>query len=367
MTASSRSEPGQATASVVDDGVGPLRVGIVGYGLAGRVFHGALLAADPAWQVDAVATRDPDRSVQVADRHPGATVVETLDDLLERGVDLVVVATPNGTHVDTATRALQAGAAVVVDKPLATSSADARGLVDLAESLGRPLTVYQNRRWDGDFLTVSRLVRSGVLGEVHTVESRFEPWKLENRAGWKRRATVAEGGGILFDLGPHLVDQAVKLSGRVLTVHAEIATRRPSATADDDVVLSLEHENGVRSRLVMSHVAALPGPRFRVLGSAGAYEVHGLDPQEAQLAAGLAPSDPTYGHDTMDRRGVVGTGDERRAEPTDTGSYPAFYSRLASALHGRGALPVDPWDAVRALEVIEAARRSADDGRLIHL
>jgi predicted dehydrogenase len=345
----------------------PLRVGIVGYGLAGRVFHGALLAADPAWQVDAVVTRDPDRAGQAAAAHPGAEVVADVDELWRRELDLVVVATPNDTHVETATRALRAGSAVVVDKPLATSAADARGLVELAESLGRPLTVYQNRRWDGDFVTAARLAGSGELGDVHTVESRFEPWKLENRAGWKRRATPADGGGILFDLGPHLVDQVMRLLGPVRAVHAEIATRRPGGTADDDVFLSLEHEGGRRSRLAMSHVAALPGARFRVLGSAGAYEVHGLDPQEAQLAAGLAPTDPAYGVDAGGRGGVVVSDGSRRDEPTDPGCYPAFYSQLADALRGVGELPVDPWDAVRALEVIEAARRSADAGRVIRL
>ena len=347
--------------------VEPLRVGIVGYGLAGRVFHGALLAADPAWRVDAVVTRDRDRAGQVTAAHPGAVIVSDLDALVRRELDLVVVATPNDSHVETATRALGAGAAVVVDKPLATSAAEARGLVEFAESLGRPLTVYQNRRWDGDFLTATRLAGSGELGEVHTVESRFEPWKLENRDGWKRRATPAAGGGILFDLGPHLVDQVLRLVGPALTVHAEIATRRPSGSADDDVFLSLEHDGGRRSRLVMSHVAALPGPRFRVLGSAGAYEVHGLDPQEAQLASGLAPADSSYGVDRGDRRGVVTTGGSRRDEPTDPGRYPEFYSQLARALRGEGALPVDPWDAVRVLEVIEAARRSADEGRVVRL
>lgn len=345
----------------------PLRVGIVGYGLAGRVFHGALLAADPAWHVDAVVTRDPDRAAQVEAAHPGADVVASADDLWHRDLDLVVVATPNDTHVETATRALRAGAAVVVDKPLATSPADGRALVELAESLGRPLTVYQNRRWDGDFLTASRLVASGALGEVHTVESRFEPWKLENRAGWKRRATPSDGGGILFDLGPHLVDQASTLLGRVVTVHAEIATRRPGSSADDDVFVSLEHEGGRRSRLTMSHVAALPGPRLRVLGSSGAYEVHGLDPQEAQLASGVHPTDPAYGVDEVGRRGVVVADGSRRDEATDPGRYPEFYSRLARALRGEGGLPVDPWDAVRALEVIEAARRSAVEGRVVRL
>lgn len=336
----------------------PLRVGIVGYGLAGRVFHGALLEADPAYRVDAVVTRDADRAGQVRAAHAGAAVVESPDDLWRRDLDLVVVATTNATHVEVATAALRSGAAVVVDKPLATSAAEGRELVELAASLHRPLTVYQNRRWDGDFLTVRRLVASGRLGTVHTLESRFEPWKLENRVGWKRHATAHDGGGIFFDLGPHLVDQSLTLFGPARSVHAEIATRRPGGSADDDVVVSIEHETGVRSRLVMSHVAAQPGPRFRVLGSEGAYVVHGLDPQEAQLASGMSPTDPHYGRVGSERYGLVGIGDAAVAEPTDPGDYPAFYSLLASALRGEGPVPVDPWDAVRTLEVIEAARRA---------
>ena len=235
----------------------------------------------------------------------------------------------------------------------------ARGLVELAESLERPLTVYQNRRWDGDFLTATRLVASGVLGDVHTFESRFEPWKTANRAGWKASAGAEEGGGILFDLGPHLVDQALRLFGPAIDVHAELATRRPGSAADDDAFVSLLHEGGVRSRLWMSHVAAQPAPRLRVLGSAGAYVVSGLDPQEAQLAAGGSPRDEGYGLADPALAGTVGIGADVRREPTDRGTYPTFYATLATALTEGGPLPVDPRDAVAALEVIERARASA--------
>jgi scyllo-inositol 2-dehydrogenase (NADP+) len=336
-----------------------LRVGVVGYGLAGRVFHAPLIAADDAYDLVAVVTRDEDRAEQARAAHPGLEVVPGARDLDGLGLDLVVVATPNSTHAEVAADALRAGSAVVVDKPVATTASSARQLVELAESLGRTLTVYQNRRWDGDYLTASRLVRSGTLGDVHTFESRFEPWKTANRAGWKSEATVAEGGGILFDLGPHLVDQALHLFGPVVDVHAEIARRRPSGAADDDVLLSLRHADGVRSRLWMSHVAAQPGPRFRVLGSTGAWVVDGLDPQEAQLASGTSPSDPGYGHVPDGRHGRLGVGADARPEPTDQGRYPLFYEQLARALRGEGPVPVDPRDAVAALEVIEAARESA--------
>lgn len=336
-----------------------LRVGIVGYGLAGRVFHAPLVAADDSYDLVAVVTRDSDRADQARTSHPGVEIVPRAGDLDALGLDLVVVATPNATHADVAADALRAGSAVVVDKPVATTASSARQLIELAESLGRTLTVYQNRRWDGDYLTASRLVRDGALGEVHTFESRFEPWKTANRAGWKSEATAAEGGGILFDLGPHLVDQALHLFGPVADVHAEIARRRPSGAADDDVFVSLRHESGVRSRLWMSHVAAQPAPRLRLLGTAGAYVVDGLDPQEAQLASGTSPRDPGYGRVPDERHGLVGIGTEARPEPTDRGRYPLFYEQLARALHGAGPVPVDPRDALAALEVIEAARESA--------
>ncbi|MBD8585001.1 Gfo/Idh/MocA family oxidoreductase [Frigoribacterium sp. CFBP 8766] len=336
-----------------------LRVGIVGYGLAGRVFHAPLVAADDSYDLVAVVTRDSDRADQARTSHPGVEIVPRAGDLDELGLDLVVVATPNATHADVAADALRAGSAVVVDKPVATTASSARQLIELAESLGRSLTVYQNRRWDGDYLTASRLVRDGALGDVHTFESRFEPWKTANRAGWKSEATAAEGGGILLDLGPHLVDQALHLFGPVVDVHAEIARRRPSGAADDDVFVSLRHEGGVRSRLWMSHVAAQPGPRLRVLGTARAYVVDGLDPQEAQLASGTSPRDPGYGRVPDERHGLLGIGAEARPEPTDRGRYPLFYEQLARALRGAGPLPVDPRDALAALEVIEAARESA--------
>ena len=346
------------TASLTTDPA-PLRTAVVGYGLAGRVFHASLVAADPAYDLVAVVTRDPAKAEAARAAHAGVEVVATVDELWTRGLDVVVVATPNDSHVEIADEALRRGAAVVVDKPLATTADDARGLVELAESLGRPLTVYQNRRWDGDYLTASRLVRDGSLGEVHTFESRFEPWKTANRAGWKASSTAEQGGGVLLDLGPHLVDQALHLFGPVVDVHAELAVRRPGGVADDDAFVSLRHASGVRSRLWMSHVAAQPGPRLRVLGSSSAYIVHGLDPQEAQLASGASPAAPEHGRVDPSRHGLVGIGADARPEPTDRGDYPAFYALLARALRGDGPLPVDPRDALAALEVIETARRVA--------
>ncbi|HEY1105073.1 MAG TPA: Gfo/Idh/MocA family oxidoreductase, partial [Agromyces sp.] len=189
----------------------PIRTAIVGFGVSGRVFHAPFVAANPEFSLDVIVTADPDRAAEAVRLHPGASVVSTVDEVFGRAdqLDLVVLGSPPGTHADLASRALDAGLDVVVDKPFTVTSVEGRALVAQAERLGRRLTVFQNRRWDGDFLTVRRLVESDALGEVRRFESRFEWWKPEPRASWKTAATVADGGGILYDLGTHLIDQAI--------------------------------------------------------------------------------------------------------------------------------------------------------------
>ena len=206
-----------------------------------------------------------------------------------------MIATPNSSHVPLGLAALEAGLAVVVDKPLALNAAEGGRLVDAAAERGLMLTAFQNRRWDGDFLTLRRLLDANELGRVHRFESRFERWRPELGGGWRERVPPEEGGGLLLDLGSHLVDQAVQLFGPVRGLHAEVDARREGAVADDDVFLALEHESGVHSHLWASVLAAAPGPRFRVLGDRAAYVKDGLDAQEEHLRAGRSPSDPDWG------------------------------------------------------------------------
>ncbi len=341
-----------------------LRVGLLGYGLAGRVFHAPLIAASKDLSLAAVVSRDPERQAKARADHPGALLLGTAEELLARAkdFDLVVVATPNRSHVPLARAALQAELPVVVDKPMATGSAEARDLADEARRRGLLLTVFQNRRWDGDFLTVRRLVGEGALGAVRRFESRIERWNPVPKASWRERADPQEAGGLLFDLGAHQVDQALQLFGPARTVYAELDRRRPGVEVDDDAFMAITHASGVRSHLWMSKVAPQAGPRFRVVGERATFTKHGVDGQEAALAAGGVPGSRGWGEDPQEAWGALGLEDATRRVPTEPGDYGAFYAGVVAALRRGGPPPVDPLESIAALEVIEVARRAAMAG-----
>jgi scyllo-inositol 2-dehydrogenase (NADP+) len=262
--------------------------------------------------------------------------VDSINALLE-DIDVLVVATPNSSHAEIALLGIQRGLHVVVDKPLAVTADDGRRI---AEAGGDRLTVFHNRRWDGDFLTVQQLVRDGALGRVTRFESRFERFRPQIKQGWREEGEPELGGGTLLDLGPHLVDQALQLFGPVDSVYGEVRTLRDAAIVDDDVFIALRHSGGVISHLWMSAVAPLHGPRFRVSGMEAGFASDGLDPQEEQLRDGLRPGDDGFGEkDGLQR-----------------GNYLAFYEGVRDWASGNAAAPVDPWDAVRVLEILEEAR-----------
>jgi predicted dehydrogenase len=342
-----------------------LGVAVIGYGLAGAVFHAPLIAADSRMRVAVVVTSSPERAAQARTEHPGVRVVATAEDLFTdpAGIDLVVIATPNRTHAPLALRALAAGLPVVVDKPFAVTAAQGRQVVDAADKAGLTLTVFQNRRWDSDFRTVRRLIGDGSLGRVRRFESRFERWRPVVKGGWREVGDAAEGAGILYDLGSHLVDQAVHLFGPVARVYCELDRRRPGVQADDDAFVALTHANGVRSHLWMSAVAPMLGPRFRVLGSENGYVTYGLDPQEEALRAGRRPAGAqAWGTVDPEHWGTLGTHGDVHPIPTEPGDYPAFYAAVAAALLDGAPVPVDPWDAVETLRILEQARELARDG-----
>lgn len=321
-----------------------LRAGIAGYGLAGEVFHAPLVDAVEGIDVAGIVTTNAERAGRARAAFPDAAVVPSVDELWD-AIDVLVVAAPNRAHLPLALAAFERGLPVVMDKPMAASLTDALELV----AVGGRLTVFQNRRFDGDFLTLQ--AQLGELGAVTRFESRFERFRPEVGSGWRELADAAEGGGLLLDLGAHLVDQARVLFGEALSVYAEIHTRRPGAQVEDDVFVALEHEGGVRSHLWMSAVAPLHGPRFRVSGLERGFASDGLDPQEPQLADGMRPGDPGYGE----------------AEGLLPGAYQRFYEGVVAWLRDGAPPPVDPLDSLACMRVLDAARRSAETHSVIEL
>ncbi|MFI5778537.1 Gfo/Idh/MocA family oxidoreductase [Nocardia sp. NPDC051570] len=338
-----------------------LNVAVVGYGLAGSVFHAPLIAAEPRMRVAAVVTSSAERADQARHEHPGVRVIAAADELFAdpAGIDLMVIATPNRTHAPLARHALAAGLPVVVDKPFALTAAEGEQVIAAAEAAGLALSVFQNRRWDSDFRTVRRLLADGELGEVRRFESRFERWRPVSKGGWREIGGLDDGAGILYDLGPHLVDQALTLFGPVVDVYAEWDSRRADVRVDDDAFLALTHASGVRSHLWMNAVAPQLGPRLRVLGSESGYVCYGLDPQEDALRSGRRPGDgKPWGTVEPERWGLLGVEGDTRQVPSEPGDYPAFYAGMAAALLDGAAVPVDPRDAVAALRILERARQS---------
>lgn len=346
--------------------VTPSRVVLLGYGLAGRVFHAPLISAEPGLALIAVVTSDPERQAQARADLPGVAILETADEAWATGADLAVIATANSAHVPQATAALTAGMHVVVDKPLAGSAREAQALLDLADAQGRQLHVFQNRRWDSEILTARRTIADGLLGNPHRLESRFERWRPAPKGGWREEGTAEDLPGLLYDLGAHLVDQALHLLGPVNRVFASVRRVRPGVVADDDTQIVLEHVSGAVSILSVSSASAFAGPRLRLLGTGGGLWIDSLDTQEDALRAGRTPGDDDWGREADDAWLVTGT-DSPRSIARERGDWPEYYRGVAAALRGEGVPPVDPRDVVQDLRVIEAAHESGRLGITVEL
>jgi predicted dehydrogenase len=350
--------------------VDPLRVGLIGYGLAGSAFHAPLVEAVPGLSLASVVTSNPQRAEQARRAHPDVRVLPDAGALFARADshDLAVVAAPNREHLPLGLAAVDAGLHLVVDKPLAASVADAQRLADAAEARGVVASVFHNRRWDGDFLTLRRLVANGSLGELVRLESRFERWRPEVDAQrWREAGDAEQAGGLLFDLGPHLIDQALELLGPARSVYAEVRRLRAGAEVDDDVFLALEHSSGARSQLWATMLAAQPGPRLRALGSAAAYVKWGLDVQEEALRAGARPSDPGFGSEPSEAWGLLGSEQDARPVETEPGRYVEFYEQMGRAIRADQPPPVPLAAGIATLRVIEAARASATERVVVPL
>jgi len=345
------------------------RVALLGYGLGGACFHAPLIAATPGLRLTTVVTRDAGRRAQALREHPGVRIVEDAAVLWANpsGHDLVVVTTPNRTHASLAMDAIEAGLPVVVDKPFARTVAEGQAVIDAARARSVLVSAYHNRRWDAELLTLRRLLDEAVLGRVLRFESRLERWRPQLKGGWRESAQTEDAGGLLYDLGSHLIDQALVLFGPVAHVYAELDRRRPDLEVDDDVFLALTHTSGVRSHLWASAVAAQQAPRMRVLGERGAFVKQDADLQEPALRAGERPQGPEWGEEPPERWGTLYDGSKEIRVPSERGAFQQFYIQIASALRDGSPPPVDAADALAGLAIIEAAQRSAVERRIIEI
>ncbi|MBB3032563.1 oxidoreductase [Alteriqipengyuania lutimaris] len=336
-------------------------VGLVGYGLSGRVFHAPFVQATEGMGLRAVVSSKPE---QVRESLPGMTVVPSIEALLaESGIDLVIVASPDDLHAEHAIAALEAGKHVLVEKPVATSLADAQRMEGAAAQAGRMLTVFHNRRWDADFLTLRRVIGEGLLGDIVHFESHFDRWKPDVPERWKD----AREGGSWFDLGPHLVDQALCLFGMPEAVTLDLAILRAGGPAPDWFHTILRYPTR-RVVLHSSKLSADDGLRFAVHGTGGSWIKHGADTQEPAIIAGAQPGDAELGLDPIP--GIYTPAEDIHSHgevPNERGDYSVFWNALASALRGEGANPVPIGEAMGAMHVLEAGMQSAREGRTVEL
>lgn len=346
----------------------PLRVGLVGYGLGGSTFHAPLVTATEGLELVAIATSNAERVAKARARYPAVHLYDTIDDMLtSEPLDLVVVSTPHATHAPNARAALAKGAHVVVDKPFASSSAEARDLAAAAKAAGKLAIPFQNRRWDNEVLTLQKLMRDGTLGDIHRFESRYERWRPVPKARWKEPGAEERGEGVLGDLTVHLVDQALLLFGPARRVYAEFERRHPDIVVVDDVFIAVTHKSGVISHLFTSPNVGILGPRLTVLGSKGAYVKHGIDPQEEALLAGGTPGTPGWGEEPEHAWGKVGGGDDVHALRSEPGNYLAFYEEVAAAIRDGAPPPVTAEQGIAMMDLLDAARLSARTGRVVEL
>lgn len=333
-----------------------VRVGLIGYGYASKTFHAPLIVGTPGMTLAAVSSSDASK---VHADWPGVSVVSDPKQLFnDPDIDLIVIPTPNDTHFPLARAAMEAGKHVVVDKPFTVTLSQARELEALAKSRGLVLSIFHNRRWDSDFLTLKGLIAEGKLGEVSYFESHFDRYRPQVRNRWREQA--GPGSGIWYDLGPHLIDQALVLFGVPVSITVDMAQLRPDAQTTDYFHAVLTYPQ----RRVVLHstmLAAAESARYIVHGTRGSYVKFGLDPQEDRLKAGERLPQQDWGYDMRDGVLTLASGDELDAQTllTVPGNYPAYYAAIRDALNGQGENPVPASQAIRVMELIELGIESA--------
>lgn len=341
----------------------PIRVGVIGFGLAGRVFHTAVVAATPGLELACVVQRSGD---DAAGLYPGAKQARSIEEMLgDIGIPLVVVATPSYSHFEVAKQCLHAQRHVVIDKPFTLASSEAAELIRLAREKKLLLSAYQNRRWDGDFQTVQQVLAGGELGRIVSYEAHYDRFRTAPRLDvWRENGLP--GGGTMFDLGPHCVDQALTLFGAPSSVFACVRMERDNAVVDDawDIFLEYDLPRPMTALLRSTLTACTPGPRFVLHGTKGSFTKWGLDPQEDQIKAGMAFDAPGFGEDPESDWGELRICDGPASRvPTLKGDYRGYYANVRDALLGRAELAVKPEQAWRTTRLIELARESSAKGR----
>lgn len=341
-----------------------MKTGLIGYGYAGKTFHAPLISMVADLELTAIASSN---AARVREDFPDVSTEPSVASLLARDdLELIVIATPNDTHFDLAAQALAAGKHVVVDKPFTVTVAEAKELICLADKHQRLLSVFHNRRWDADFVTLKTLLDSGELGRVVHVESHFDRFRPLVRSRWREMAVA--GGGLWYDLGSHLLDQAVQLFGLPQSIWLDQAKLRDGAVTDDWFHAVLSYAQ-LRVVLHASALAARPAPRFSVHGTHGSFIKYGLDVQEDALRAGLGPEDTNWGRDPQQGRLTLWDGDtvHECLLPGEVGNYRSYYSAIFDAIRHGGCNPVQAIQALQVMQLIEAGCTSCLEGRTVEL
>ena len=344
-----------------------IRTAIIGFGLSGKMFHTRVIKSVLGFEITTVATS---RANEVHEELPHAQVVRSEDDIIrDPSIELVVITTPNELHAPLAMRALEAGKHVVVEKPFSVTAAEGQAVVECAKRANRVLSVYHNRRWDNGFLTLREAIKSGYLGTVYVYESRFERFRpLVRDERWREQARG--GSGVLYDLGSHLIDQAVCLFGTPRGVYCDLAAQRHGAVVDDYFTILLDYDS-LRIALKSGSVVGVPGPVLVVHGDKGSFMKQALDPQEDALRAGRTPENSnTWGLDEDQAQLFSMNADGTKTlQPIDTipGSYHRFYAELHTAITSGSPPPVLPEDAVTVIRIVEACLRSSHEKRWVSI
>jgi len=345
-----------------------IHVGIVGFGLGTRVFHAPFVSAVPGLHLEALVQRKGDEAAQA---YPAARILRTPEELFaDPAIDLVVVSTPNETHYDLAHQALTAGKHVVIDKPFTLTSEEAADLIAIASERKLVLSAFQNRRWDGDYKTIHALMESGKLGRLVVFESHYDRFRQEPRlAGWKEGGVVP-GGGMLYDLGSHIIDQALHTFGAPETITADIRIDRDHGVTDDAFDIRLGYigktEKNLTVLLRSTMTAAIPGARFTLHGTNGSFVKFGIDPQEDAIKAGIPIGSPGWGEEPESLWGTLKLADGTESKiQTQPGDYRGYYANIRDAILGEAPIAVPGTDAWRTTRIIELARQSSAEGRTL--